>query len=139
MATSKQVTDSIRRILDMCGKTLIEKGNHYAGEDRDRLKNFKAGAALNGNDNCKTVLWGYLVKHLVSIQYMCRMTRNKPDRAQWDEKLGDAINYLLLLSAMVDEEIANEVEGREPSKVWMVHKTKRSKAEDIFIKEALHE
>jgi hypothetical protein len=41
------------------------------------------------------------------------MVKHAPTREEWDEKLCDAINYLLLLSAMVDEELANETEPRE--------------------------
>jgi hypothetical protein len=85
-----------------------EKGKHYAGGDEDRLKNFKlAGevfAAASCKDKPKVVLWGYLLKHLTSIHYMCRMNK-RISRADWDEKLVDAMNYLFLLNCMVDEEL----------------------------------
>jgi hypothetical protein len=142
MATNKQVRESIKRILNTCGEVLLDKGEEYAGDDKDRLLNFKTGALIGSTYNHtidqKQVLWGYMLKHITSINYMCRMTKGVPDRAQWDEKIGDCINYLLLLSAMIDDEIREEDEPREPSKSWTVIKCQRTKQEREFMKELLY-
>jgi hypothetical protein len=128
----------MQEMITKCGKVLAAKGIGYSTGDDDRLGNFKAGVELNTipgrKSNQKTVLWGYLLKHLTSINVMCRYrTGNQPTREQWDEKIGDAINYLLLLSAMVDEEIREEQEAgkleRTGAKNWTVtrHKGKQEK------------
>lgn len=120
MATVKEVNASIFRIMKIVQETLTKKGDEYTGEDADRLGNFKVAAkiattARGGVDmNPKRALWGYLLKHLTSIYYMCCMVKKKPSRADWDEKLVDAVSYILLLSAMVDEEIAEEFDNGEP-------------------------
>lgn len=108
MATNKEFSKSVRDMLNKCGEVLFSKGQEYAGEDYDRLGNFKEATKLfyshlNRNANQKTVLWGYLLKHLTAIAAMVRGS-TPYTREAWDEKIGDAINYLLILSAMVDEE-----------------------------------
>jgi hypothetical protein len=115
MATHSEVTKSIQDILNKCADILNKKGKHYAGTDADRLLNFKVANEIFSagyrqvNNTPKRVLWGYLLKHLTSICYMCHMkSENAPSREDWDEKIVDSINYLLLLSAMVDEEIREE-------------------------------
>ncbi len=45
-------------------------------------------------------LWGMATKHLVSISDMVSQGRDYSEDV-WDEKIGDAINYLILLRAMV--------------------------------------
>jgi hypothetical protein len=124
LATSKEVNESIKRILDICSGTLVAKGKAYSGGSRDRLENFKVASIINAHGlhcikgmNQKKILWGYLLKHLTSINYMCIAGAKgtpKPSRADWDEKIGDSINYLLLLSAMVDEEIREEARLGDP-------------------------
>jgi hypothetical protein len=109
--------------MDICSKVLHEKGQAYSGSDEDRLKNFKVADVISSAPNKrpagqKKVLWGYMLKHITSIYYMCGMgsresgSLKKPSRADWDEKLVDTINYLLLLTAMVDEEIREERENK---------------------------
>jgi hypothetical protein len=119
MATDKEVSNSIRAIWTKCFDVLDKKGKHYAGGDKDRLLNFKVGAEIFAsgyrqlNMTPKRILWGYMLKHITSLCYMCH-TKDSPSRADWDEKIVDTINYLLLLSAIVDEEIACEKEAGEP-------------------------
>lgn len=140
MATNKQVNASIKRILNKCGEVLISKGDEYSGEDIDRLANFKEACNIKYKTSVynkptqKKVLWGYLLKHLTSIQAMCCMVGKPPTREQWDEKIGDAINYLLLLSAMVDEEIALEAEPRKSSSHAAVTRHKDG-IKDMYIRE----
>jgi hypothetical protein len=47
-------------------------------------------------------LFGFLAKHLVSLSDMCKSGRRYADDI-WDEKIGDAVNYLLLLRAVVED------------------------------------
>ena len=77
--------------------TLEKKAGEYA-DDVDRLHNFKLAAAL-GQNTQKQALWGMLVKHLVSLSDMV-VTDGQYSREMWDEKIGDSINYLILLRAI---------------------------------------
>lgn len=88
--------------IKKCIDTLSVKSNEYATEDR--LHNFKVAAEIQ---NCTpiTALAGMMAKHTVSVYDLIRKQENGfvVSREMWDEKIGDSINYLILLSALVQE------------------------------------
>ena len=73
---------------------LARKQKEYATEDR--LHNFKVAAAFQ-QCTVPQALFGFLTKHLVSLSDMIRSGESYSDDI-WDEKIGDSINYLFLLS-----------------------------------------
>lgn len=87
--------------VEMCAATLIRKGEEYAS-DTDRLHNFKVAAALQGETQTQA-LGGMLAKHVVSIFDLIQ-AGEPASLAMWNEKIGDAMNYLFLLKACVLEE-----------------------------------
>lgn len=89
--------------LAKCERTLTTKAEEYAGE-QDRLHNFKQAGHLQ-QTTPETALGGMLSKHIVSVFDMIRDVEAGQSHSieQWDEKLGDAINYLLLLKGLVIE------------------------------------
>ena len=93
----------IREQIERCENTLCQKADEYATEDR--LHNFKIAAGLQG---ClpTTALAGMMAKHTVSVYDMLRgLEEGKSYPLElWDEKIGDSINYLLLLAAAVRED-----------------------------------
>ena len=88
--------------VNRCKNTLIKKVIEYDCETSDRLRSFKRGAVIL-NMTPKQVLTGYLNKHIISIYDMCSSDKKYPVE-QWNEKITDAINYLLLLRALIEEE-----------------------------------
>lgn len=88
--------------IERCENTLCKKAEEYATEDR--LHNFKVAAGLQ---DClpTTALAGMMAKHTVSVYDMIRgLEEGKSYPVElWDEKIGDSINYLLLLAAAVRE------------------------------------
>ena len=91
----------INRRIDKIHKVLIAKGEEYSSTT-DRLHNFKAAAQLAYPViTPEQALYGMLRKHLVSIQDMVQ--RGNPSHKLVDEKIGDAINYLILLEALFCE------------------------------------
>lgn len=79
---------------------LISKGSEYSTEV-DRLHNFKVAAELQSTTPPKA-LGGMLAKHIVSIYDMLNSESEFP-LPVWDEKIGDAICYLLILRTAMDE------------------------------------
>lgn len=90
----------IEATLDNAKRVLTRKSEGYSTEE-DRLHNFRTGAALNGIP-MEQVCWGMATKHIISIRDMV-MSGETYDADIWDEKLGDAINYLALLKAITAE------------------------------------
>jgi hypothetical protein len=98
---NKIVTESI----DSIQLVLVNKAKEYASEG-DRLVNFKDGARITGLTPEMT-LWAYMAKHLASIKKIID-DMNKgdlPTNELLDEKIGDAINYLILLKATIKEQL----------------------------------
>ncbi|MRS02022.1 hypothetical protein EG832_02135 [bacterium] len=86
--------------LQRTEKVLSGKAKEYS-MNGDRLHNFKVAARITG-ETPEKALFGMFLKHLVSIMDII----DKPGSAtpeQTDEKIGDAINYLILLEAMLSE------------------------------------
>ena len=99
--------------VDICRKILIDKAKEYA-DDADRLHNFKVAAAL-GSITEREALAGMMRKHTVSIYDMTR-SPELYSLEMWNEKITDHINYLILLKAVVAEELRAhaEVQGCLP-------------------------
>lgn len=91
----------INRRLDESKRILIEKAKEYAKGDVDRLHNFNKAAQITGESREKA-LFGFFLKHLVSVMDIIEDIDIKvPTQALTDEKIGDCINYLLLLEASI--------------------------------------
>lgn len=101
----KELNDMIRAQIERCENMLINKNAEYAS-DQDRLHNFHVAAELMGTTP-KQALSGFMAKHIVSVYDMCGSEKAFTTE-QWNEKITDSINYLLLLSALVAEEKENE-------------------------------
>lgn len=99
--TSKEFKEVVDEQLEYCKNLLFKKNEEYVTTD-DVFENFRTGANMLGTD-VKNTLLGYLTKHLVSIVSMIKDDKQY-DIDKWNEKIGDSINYLLLLKGMVVEE-----------------------------------
>lgn len=120
---NEDFTRNIQGRFAQSEETLIKKAKEYA-TDVDRLHTFKVAAELQGM-TVREALGGMMAKHVVSVYDLIR----QPELASpevWDEKLGDNLNYLLLLSAVVEDERSQ----MQPS-------TMASEA-DIAVKQAYH-
>jgi hypothetical protein len=91
----------LKQRLEKISSTLKLKANEYAKVDR--LYNFKrAGKILNQSPD--QALIGMFMKHLVCVLDMVESDQDFPDE-YIDEKVGDAINYLILLEALLKERV----------------------------------
>lgn len=81
--------------------TLSHKAKEYAKEDR--LYNFKRSASILGITSEKALL-GMFVKHLVSVLDLVEGTLPLTEEII-DEKIGDSVNYLILLEALLKEKL----------------------------------
>lgn len=99
--TRDEFSALLTRQLAAARETLEVKGREYA-VGSDRLENFKKMALLGETNPCHALWLGGLVKHLASVMQMVR----NPARFKletWREKVGDCVNYFLLLEACAIE------------------------------------
>jgi len=89
----------LERRLTKIKETLSRKGEEYA-KDFNRLHNFDTAARVAGITPEKA-LEGMWLKHLVSVFDMIDEPENVNDPLLIDEKIGDTINYLVLLEFML--------------------------------------
>jgi hypothetical protein len=93
----------LQQRIDLMKSSLLTKGREYAMGD-DRLSNFKRSGALLQRSQSQAVL-AFLTKHITSIFDLVELRdagENIP-MTLFDEKIGDAINYLVLLEATLKE------------------------------------
>ena len=115
MMNSEQFDKILHRRLESIENTIGVKAKEYVRND-DRLHNFNVGARLT-NKTREEVLWeGYALKHLASVFDIIDDIRegNIPVDEHVNEKIGDLINYLILLEACIKETISKNnlhVEG----------------------------
>jgi len=90
--------------LFLTEKVLGSKADEYARGDR--LSNFKKAAQLM---NCtpEKALFGFVAKHIVALSDFVNDLDSGVNQTpeKWVEKIGDIINYMILLEALVIERI----------------------------------
>lgn len=102
--TAEEFDKIMVRRLGLIEKTLASKAEEYA-DSKDRLHNFKLAAAMQGITPAESAR-GMMVKHWVSVLDIVRqhaLDGKLPPPALLDEKIGDAVNYLILLEAILKE------------------------------------
>lgn len=88
---------------------LDTKAREYT-DGPDRMHNFNVAARIN-DVSSEQALWGMYLKHLVSVMDLVKWASASPKRLTVelvDEKIGDSINYHILLEAMLLTRVAKE-------------------------------
>lgn len=83
------------------------KAREYASGG-NRYHNFDVAARLLGVSP-EVALWGMMAKHVVSIM---DMVEGDASVAMIDEKVGDAINYLILLEGLLRRRESKRIGGK---------------------------
>ena len=101
--TREDFSRRVEKRIDLIRQTLLTKHKEYAKDD-NVFRNFdEAAGGFSLHGSSAEVLWSYMTKHLVSIKDI--VADNKPvDTAVVSEKIGDVINYLILLEAMLNQQ-----------------------------------
>jgi hypothetical protein len=130
---SKRFDEIFEETVSSSRNTLTNKAVEYSSED-DRMHNFKVAGAANTTTPTKA-LFGMYLKHYVSVKDIAdRVIPGKPETyptmAMLNEKIGDSINYMILLKALVMDAIENtiipisEIESFEVQKKTVTRKRK---------------
>ena len=109
--TQSEFREVLNNTFEKSSNVLDSKRAEYTPE-ADRLANFKTSAALQNVDPI-TALGGMLAKHTVSVHdYISREEKGEEfTLEQWDEKIIDVINYMILLRALIIERESQKTEA----------------------------
>ena len=84
-------------------KVYSKKMNEYAN-DLDVFLSFKKGVGFSFQNTPEGVAWEYACKHFESIKtIVSKLPDEIPSDELVDEKIGDAINYLIILEGLIKE------------------------------------
>jgi hypothetical protein len=96
--------------LSQINEVIAKKGKEYS--TGDAFSNFKdAAGGLSFHNKPEMVAWEFATKHFQSIKDIIS-DKVPANQAVIDEKIGDAIVYLLLIKGMMSEKIHNIEEVR---------------------------
>lgn len=100
----------VKEETDRIEKVLVTKENEYS-LDNDRLSHFKHAGAM-ANWPAEKALYGYMLKHLMSITDMINSGKKFP-RKLWQEKMTDIHNYLILLLGVLEDDNMFEEDDKD--------------------------
>ena len=95
--TNEIFNEIVEDLINHCKDTLIRKGDEYSTE-KDRLSNIRRMASLKGSSTAQAT-WDACIKHFASVMDQIE-SGVIPNEAWMNEKLGDIINYMLILKAV---------------------------------------
>lgn len=106
----KEFNEVISEQIKISQDLLLSKNSAY-NPGTDKLHNFKVAANLQGIST-KQALAGMMAKHTTSVYDLCN-SEEDVDMDIWNEKITDHINYLLLLKAVLVDELSTRIERNE--------------------------
>ena len=112
--SAKQFEAVLQSRLDKIKAVLGAKAKEYSS-DTDRYHNFNIAGRMAGTTPEKA-LKGMMLKHEVSVLDLIEWSGAAPSRiteALIDEKIGDNINYLILLEGMLKHRIKKPQTSKE--------------------------
>jgi hypothetical protein len=103
---SKNFDQEVEKTLDRVRELLITKGKEYR-RNNDPFHNFEVGASMTGKTR-EEVLYGFLLKHLISAQDIRNDIANGtlPSREKVKEKWDDIITYFTIEKASILDRIS---------------------------------
>ena len=117
MTTDKNLyNETLKRRIELIQKSLGTKNKEYAHKEHP-YRNFIMGAAHIRSTPHK-VLWGYMLKHFISVEDIIEGRNQKPVTEDYvEEKIGDMINYLILLEGILKKAIRERGEDIAPNQL----------------------
>ena len=105
-----EMDDLITHRLGLIKSTLLVKAKEYA-RNGDRLHNFNKGSKQYEKPR-EQVIYDFMQKHLISFDDMMNDLNGGDIKSifMWEEKIGDIINYMVLLEASLKHRLLCQLE-----------------------------
>lgn len=103
--TAEEFNKLVEERIHSIREVLTQKAKEYASS-ADRLHNFKRAAKITGETPAEVCV-GFMAKHLTSLFDLVdhlKYGNYAKVISLIDEKIGDSVNYLILLEAVMKEE-----------------------------------
>ena len=101
--TYKEFQSLLEKRFDKTRETYSKKMNEYA-TDLDVFQSFREGVGFSFQNTPEGVAWEYACKHFESIKnIISKCPHEVPTDDLLEEKIGDAINYLIILEGLIKE------------------------------------
>ena len=101
--TIKEFKILLDQTFEKSKKTYNLKMNEYA-TDIDVFQSFREGVGFSFQDTPEGVAWNYACKHFESIKNIISKVQDEvPTDEILDEKIGDAINYLIIIKGLIKQ------------------------------------
>lgn len=118
--SEKVVEPRIKAIRAVLAKKAVEYSQGIDPGSESAFHNFYEAAGLSFHETGLAVGWEFMVKHLQSIKDLIdvnKKTGKLPSQALLSEKIGDAVNYLILIEGMFLDQILSVDEKTCPTVV----------------------
>tara|TARA_R100001463_G_scaffold9160_2_gene27556 strand:- start:6448 stop:6765 length:318 start_codon:yes stop_codon:yes gene_type:complete len=101
--TKEQFDNFLSTVFNRTIKMFNCKRDEYACND-DVFRSFRLGTGFSIHDEPAQVAYEYLCKHLESIRTMVKNCEENVESTEYiEEKIGDAINYLIIIEGLLKE------------------------------------
>ena len=100
----------IEKRIELIKLIMLSKGKEYS-IDSDKFHNFKQSVGISFHTCPEKIAWEFSVKHFQSIKDTLDSVDNGDvnyTNKYIEEKIGDAINYLILIEGMLKERLLDE-------------------------------
>jgi uridine kinase len=100
----------IEKRIDLIKLIMLSKGKEYS-TDSDKFHNFKQSVGISFHTCPEKIAWEFATKHFQSIKDTLDSVDNGAVNftdKYIEEKIGDAINYLILIEGMLKERLYNK-------------------------------
>ena len=114
MTRTQFIDTVVSKRIALIKKVLASKGAEY-NSDGSAFHNFEESAGISFHTTPQAVAWEYMCKHLQSIKDLVENNEKLgavPKMSLVEEKIGDAINYLILIEGMFQKQNL-ELEARD--------------------------
>ena len=135
--TDEKFEQVVKNRIEKIKNVLGNKAKEYASRI-DRLHNFNEARKIFRCETKEYALLGMLNKHLVSVVDMIEKWEKYgilPSVSMVDEKIGDTINYSILLEALFLEDILNNATEKNTNGTYCCGKYEDKPNDDVETKE----
>lgn len=101
--SNEQFDQIVENRIELIRSVLLQKRKEYANQTNP-FSNFHRAIGISNHNTPQKVAWEYMTKHLQSLKDI--LSNEVPfTKETVEEKIGDIINYLILIEGMLKDDL----------------------------------